>query len=362
MEEINIIGAGPAGSAAAFFAGQEGYEVRVYDSAPWLGFKACGWAVPIQIEKLVKIPREFILAKIKRFSVYLNDELIHDKALGMWGYIIDKPKFLEYLLSYANTIRKHVRITLHDKNGKLQPIVLDNNMEKGTTILAIGATLNHLRKQYNGMGDVIYAVQYVTKVKESPIDQDSVELRFYGDMIGYQWVFPRGENIIDIGVGGYASPQDYLRMLYDAVKRITGTKPETTRIRGAWINISGVDLDLVTSSPPVIGEAAGFVYPITGEGIRPSIASAKAIIEHIKGNKKWQDHIRHTIKWIKIQRILLNRALKASRRTREDLLKKLPLEYFVGIGIGELTIRQTMGLLRYLPSTVVSAIKNILLS
>lgn len=361
MEKISIIGAGPAGSAAAFFAGQEGYEVSVYDFAPWPGFKACGWAAPVQIEKLVKIPREFILTKIKRFSVYLNDELIHDKALGMWGYIIDKPRFLKYLLSYSNTVRRHVRITLQGKNGKLQPIVLDNNMEKATTILAIGATLNHLRKRYNGMGDVIYAVQYVTKVKESPIDHDSVELRFYGDMIGYQWVFPRGENIIDIGVGGYASPHDYLRMLHDAVKRITGTKPEATRIKGAWINISSVDLDLVTSSPPVIGEAAGFVYPLTGEGMRPSIASAKAIIEYIKGNKNWKDHIRHTIKWIKIQRILLNKALKASRRTREDLLKKLPLEYFVGIGIGELTIRQTIGLLRYLPSTVVLAIKNILL-
>jgi len=95
--------------------------------------------------------------------------------------------------------------------------------------------------------------------------------------------------------------------------------------------------------------------------MRPSIASAKAIIEYIKGNKNWKDHIIHTIKWIKIQRILLNKALKASRHTREDLLKKLPLEYFVGIGIGELTIRQTIGLLRYLPSTVVLAIKNILL-
>lgn len=357
MEIVDIIGAGPAGSAAAFFMGQHGYNVRVYDHAPWPGFKACGWAVPIQIEKIIRIPREYILTKIKRFSIYLNDKLVHDKALGLWGYIIDKPGFLKHLLSYADFVKKHVKIaTTYTKDGRPYPRILEDNMGKNATIIATGSAFTQFKRQGNNMKDLIYAVQYVTEVEENPLGHDTIELRFYGDMVGYLWVFPRGEKVLDIGVGGYAQPQEYVKILYEYVRKLTGIKPDTARVRGAYINISGVDVDLLSTNPYVIGEAAGFVYPLTGEGIRPSIASAKAVTEHILGSKKWRDPINSIVKWIKVQRILLDEAVKASRQSREELLEKLPLEYFIGLGIGELSARQILDLLRYIPTQTLASV------
>ena len=95
--EFAVIGAGPAGAAYAYFAANNSYKIIVYDyTTP--GKKPCGWAVPIQVEKYLKIPHSTILTKIKSFSVYIDGELAHRYEHGTWGYIIDKPLFLIELL------------------------------------------------------------------------------------------------------------------------------------------------------------------------------------------------------------------------------------------------------------------------
>ena len=345
-----VLGAGPAGAAFAYYSGLDGSPVTVYDPAPYPGFKPCGWAVPVQAKRLIDIPGETILTRIRGFRVYLNGRLIHEKHGETWGYIVDKPRLLESMLEYSTLVRRAVRVK-YNCNGYVH---LEGTND-GKVVVAIGHTL-HSRCSST---ERIYAVQYVDPQLQAE-DPETIEVHYDGSLVGYYWVFPRGDRGVDVGVGGYESPRQLLARLNRFLRERFQVKPDTLNVRGAPINVAGVDTRLLDGHPPVIGEAAGFVYPLSGEGIRPSIASAKALHESITLGGKPSRHARNTIRWIRIQKLLLDRAVKASRETREQLLETIPLDLFIGLGLGELTRRDMIRLARHLPTSLARIINALI--
>ena len=350
-EGYTVAGAGPAGAAFAYYAGLDGLPVTVYDPAPRPGFKPCGWAVPIQIERLIDIPGEAILTRIRGFRVYLNGRLIHDQRGETWGYIVDKPHLLESLLAYSKLVKRAVRIR-HDCHGGIHVEGVDRDRR---VVVAIGHPLHSSCRD----ADRIYAVQYVDQ-KLKVDDPEIIEVHYDGSLVGYYWVFPRGDRGVDVGVGGYEPPGQLLARLKKFLRERFNVKPSQQNIRGAPINVAGVDTRLLDGQPPVIGEAAGFVYPLSGEGIRPSIMSAKALYTSIAAGGKPSRYARDTIRWIRIQRLLLNRAVKTSRETRERLLETLPLDLFIGLGLGELTGRDLLRLARHLPASLARIVNTLI--
>lgn len=347
-----VIGAGPAGAAFAHLASEKGYRVLVLDQAPWPGFKACGWAVPRQIERTIRIPTEVILTEIKRFRVYLDGRPVQEGEEGLWGFIIDKRSFLEYLVSNAELKTKtHVEISF-----KPRPRVVDDKAPKPSLsyVLAPGSS---------GLSDtdLIYAVQVIARTSRD-VDPEMVELYFERSLVGYYWVFPRGTRVLDIGVGGYRDPKELVEMLKKFTEKLSEERGGLEVIegpKGAWINVGGVNTQFFNATPPVIGEAAGFVYPITGEGIRPSIVSAAAAFNRLEGRSLPRE-FDQTVRWIGIQRKLLDMVKKSSPDSRARIIETLPLELFIGIGLGELSFMQLLRALPRLPRGVASVLKEAL--
>jgi len=348
LPDFYVIGAGPAGASFAYYASAKGYNVTVYD-AHKPGHKPCGWAVPRQIEKLIHVPKEFILTKIKGFRVYLDGELVKEERGRLWGYIINKPLFLNYLLESIEFKKLPVKLD----PASLRPLQPLNARE--ATIVAVGGIGS------SKLGsDFINAVQQLYHVEE-PVDDEVIEIWFDSNLVGYYWVFPRSSHELDIGVGGYAPFNEFIeRLRLFAKKRLPNGKP-LTGIKGARINIGGVNLRLFLRKEfPVIGEAAGFVYPITGEGIRPSIASAYALFNYLDKGVDPMRTISSVIAWINRQRRLLDKIKSTSPRTRATVLSSLPIDMFTSIGLGELDISTTIKLLFKLPRGVAKMLQAIM--
>ena len=334
--EFAIIGAGPAGAAYAYFATNNSYRVVVYDhTTP--GEKPCGWAVPIQIEKYIKIPQSAILTKIKSFSVYIDDELAHRYEHRLWGYIINKPLFLKELLEGVDFKKKYVDVRKDEvKAEKL--------------ILATGSVATKLKEEH------LLAIQQIIKVREN-LDEEHIEVWFSSDMIGYYWVFPRTNNTLDIGVGGLVNYLELEKRLKRFIKKRYKEYEILTPIRGAYINISGADIEKIEQDVPVIGEAAGFVYPLTGEGIRPAIASAYALYHKHVYNMDIKKQLGNVARWIEIQRKILEVIKKSNYQKRAEVIKKLPTDVFVKLGLGELRLPDIVKNLHKLPLTIVPILK-----
>lgn len=342
-----VVGAGPAGAAFAYYASSSGYRVEVYEgSEP--GSKPCGWAVPVQIEKYVKVPGDTVLTEIRGFRVYLDGKLVHEHYGSLWGYIIDKRLFITRLLEGSTLYKRYV-----DISNPYSPRIGSSRLEARERVVLAPGLVGLPR----AARETIMAVQQIFRTRDV-VEEDVVEIWFDRELVGYYWVFPRSGGVVDIGVGGYEDVDSLRRRLTHFSKKRLGDGAEPlTPVKGARINMSGVDESMLRRSVPVIGEAAGFVYPLTGEGIRPSVASAYALFTGIIRGHDPAGEARGVIRWIAVQHRILEKVKSASPESRARIITSLPTDAFTSLGLGELSVSTLLRLLPKLPRGIASILK-----
>ncbi|MGQ4892239.1 MAG: FAD-dependent oxidoreductase [Candidatus Njordarchaeia archaeon] len=270
-----VIGAGPAGLNAAIFGAKKGFKIELFekDGRDEIPTKPCGEAIPKYTFKYLPrdLDRDFIINHIKKAYIYYNGELLRvfNNPDLIEGYIISKKKFLKELVEIAESEgvkinwRKSVKPSdLVNKFGEYKYVV----DATGKGFIA----RNFLSyKKYRVM-PVLQAYAKGEGVPEDTIVVWAIER-------GYVWVFPRGD-IFNVGVGGLYNDFKYLFSKLKEVLKKFNLKL-ITKISGAALSYSGPLERFTYRNLRVIGEAAGFVMPITGEGIRFAVASGKYVFD-----------------------------------------------------------------------------------
>jgi len=277
--KIGIVGAGPAGLTLAKYL-----DADVYEREKELAVKPCSWVVLSTDE--IKLRRDEILFKIRKYRIYLDYKLIHEvNSNEPFAYIIDKKKFLERLSDGVNVMFNSYAIIHKNKiivNGK--EITYDKIIDaRGYQALPPSFT--------------VPAIQYDTDFKT---EEDTLNSYFFSDFVGYGWIFP-GKYGAKIGIGGDTS----FNVLLDRLNYLLKGKKLNYGV--ARISISG--LKPYTRR---VGESAGAVFPITGEGIRASIIHARLIGKHRKITSS------RLYKIISIQTNIINNA-KRSKKPGEEI-------------------------------------------
>lgn len=91
---------------------------------------------------------------------------------------------------------------------------------------------------------------------------------------GYGWVFPKGDHL-NIGVGGWKFAGFTLRPKLAELSRRYGFDPDTlTDLRGHHLPLREAGSPVVSGSTLLVGDAAGLVDPLSGEGIHMALTSA----------------------------------------------------------------------------------------
>jgi flavin-dependent dehydrogenase len=97
---------------------------------------------------------------------------------------------------------------------------------------------------------------------------------------GYGWLFPKHDHV-NIGVGGWKYMAPTLRGHLDRVTRHYGLNPaRLTRLRGYHLPVRPPGARIVHGRVALVGDAAGLVDPLSGEGIYAAIASGRAAARH----------------------------------------------------------------------------------
>jgi flavin-dependent dehydrogenase len=98
---------------------------------------------------------------------------------------------------------------------------------------------------------------------------------------GYGWVFPKGDHV-NVGVGGWESEGPRLRGLLRRVCDEHGLSDEQlTNLRGHRLPLRGHDSRLARGRAALVGDAAGLVDPLTGDGMYEAFYSAKLAAEAV---------------------------------------------------------------------------------
>ena len=330
---VAVVGAGPAGASLAYFLRGRGVDVEVYEAGPRPGFKPCGWGVPREIEEFLPVPRGVVKVKLRGYRVFLDGRQIHeDTGRRTWGYIVDKPLFLEKLLESVDV---HYSAAVRFLGGEPQIPGCDDECIR---VVAAG---HYWSKAPNYR---LLAIQYLVKGFRG--EDDVLELWFDRSMVGYIWVFPEGGGEARVGIGGFRGFDELKARLDRFVRRYPGlASARLVRLEGAQLVVSGLRRELYSDQLPVVGEALGAVFPLTGEGIRPAVASAWALARSLtRGSGFWSEFESTGVpQGIDLQARILEIVVRAGPEARAALLSQMPASLMAKVTLGKATRRDLLG-------------------
>ena len=323
-----VVGGGPGGVAAAHFLSEEGFKVVLAEQRPRLGSKPCGGGVPYHINMIMPLPSDSIKNTIKSMTLHFNM-----REAGSWYagktifYMIDRSVYLEHFSTNFDVELK-TPVKINDKFATFK----NSKVELSKVIIATGYSWRMKEREM-----LAQTIQYYFEgVKVD--DPSNIDFYFFDDLVGYAWVFPYGDNEVKVGIGGLGVTVPELQARLDKlVEALNFDKSKITRIDGAPIDMGGIKLEWATDPTYVVGEALGAVMPLTGEGIRPSILTAKSLAYSISHNKDYKK----VLKDLKIYKVgtqqvkILKKVKKDKKLPKIDKLSPRAIETIYKFGLGE---------------------------
>ena len=283
--DVLVVGAGPAGSCAAFTAASLGAKTLLIDSKTRIGEQPhCGEFVPRQLFAEWVLPKESIMQHVHSMETWiidLNDtgRVLRKTVVNSPGFLIDRIRFDKELarrassvgaavLSAARFVRKQVDLcTLHVQKK-------DWTIKTKVIIAADGA----LSSVASAIG--INRAEYLRGVQvEAPLSElmDRTYVFLCRDLVGgYGWLFPKG-HVANVGLGVVpsinVSPRELLDRLLTWLHELGILRSGRLSRTSGVIPVSGIRPQLVKENVIFTGDAAGLTHPITGAGIAQAVFS-----------------------------------------------------------------------------------------
>ncbi|MCV7192423.1 menaquinone reductase [Mycolicibacterium brumae] len=308
--ELAVVGAGPAGAAAAAWAARDGRDVLVIDGAKFPRDKTCGDGLT---------PRAVAELRLLGLGPWLDEHIAHH-GLRLRGFGHDVqvrwpgPSFPANGSAVPRTelddkirmvaVDSGARMRLGDKAvdvefdavGRVTAVLLADGSRVGCQklIVADGArsTLGRaLGRTWHK--ETVYGVAargYLTSPRnDEPWISSDLELRSPEGAVlpGYGWIFPLGNGEVNIGVGALATskrPADLaLRPLmehYTNQRRDEwGFDGKPRAVASALLPMGGAVSGVAGPNWMLIGDAAACVNPLNGEGIDYGLESGRLAAE-----------------------------------------------------------------------------------
>jgi geranylgeranyl reductase family protein len=308
--DVVVAGAGPAGSATATYLARAGISVVLVDRQTFPRDKICGDFVgPVTLLELWslgiadQIPEFRDSNVIHRAALYLNGQNLITHAiprignLPNYGRVIPRKTLDNILLCAARksgacviegadvlsykTSPDGVSVNMKDKNGL-------RTLTCGVLVGADGGgsrIARQLRGQGVSGGSHLIAMRGYFEGVSGPSDRCDI---FFSDnsFPGYYWLFPTGGATANVGIGmvmdSLPPVKDHLKdLLLNSIERDAGLHDRlgSARLKG---QIKGWPLRTYDPSLPVaadrvllVGDAAGLINPINGEGVQSAILSGR---------------------------------------------------------------------------------------
>ncbi|MEK6324634.1 MAG: FAD-dependent monooxygenase [Acidobacteriota bacterium] len=305
--EIAIIGAGPAGAHLASRLAAEGCEVVLFDpKGAWE--KPCGGGVPTRairefafILESSSYPRKLVRQITMISPLERRVTLTLDEPFAVYSRQVLNSLVLDRAIEAgAEFVREGVSDFSRESDGWTITTDVGNQWRARFLVGADGAA-SFARRRLIGIfpkRDLALAFGYNIAFAEADEASgsngdhgthrgepatDEVVVRFPRDFTGYLWAFPR-PGVMNFGVAsklGERTSNELRTLLTDFVRGYYGgDMPEPRRVSFFGAKIPTLDLaswkDLRASGDgwALIGDAAGFADPITGEGIYYAFKSA----------------------------------------------------------------------------------------
>lgn len=304
QRDLLIIGAGPGGSAAAITAARAGLRVTMFEKGPHGRDKVCGDGLtPRAVAALGELKIDLAAAHridgLRMIAGKKTRELAWPTSERFPGHgaVWPRNRFDNHLMDVAAEAGAEIRYeteALPVLDGD-RVVGVDAGGERFTaplTILAAGAqgaaakVLGAERDPDEPFGLAIRAYAPTPRHAERHLEACLSLRDEHGTPVpGYGWMFPAGDGTVNIGVGALSTMKGFKKLnlnklldQYAAIVRPTWSIGDYVDKPRAW----RLPMSSIKRHGPgwvAVGDAAGFVNPMNGEGIDYALESGMLAVE-----------------------------------------------------------------------------------
>lgn len=281
--DVAVVGAGPAGSAAALRALQLRPEARVVmvDAAEFPRDKTCGDGIAAHALDLVEalgVPGVSRLGPpVPRMRLRSPGGLVVDRTCARPNRVVPRTVFDSELVAAA--VSRGARLLKHRVRRldvHADRVVLDGAVAARVVIGADGANSTVRRLLGAPAGPPSATAVAVRGYARSAVDPDTLVIEFApGPYPAYAWSFPLPGGGANVGFGVFDKRGGGSRA--DLVSRLQallpGHEPDPASVRGHHLPLSTGPRHHPDGRVLLVGDAAALVNPLTGEGIFDALAS-----------------------------------------------------------------------------------------
>lgn len=289
--DVIVSGAGPAGSTAARECAARGLRTLLLEKAEFPRDKPCGGGVNVRSARLLP----FDLGSVVERTIYGLYVSVH----GSSGFELRSGKPLSYLTQRRNldsllarqaiysgaTLKERAPVRQVEREGSRWLVTAGGDSYRGNVLIAADGANGPTAQ----LADLTLA-RWKGIALEGNITPNRRQLERWEDTFavdvggvpgGYGWLFPKGDHL-NIGVGGWGTVGPSIR---DKLERVTGIygfdSSQFWGLRGHPLPVRKPGSRLVGERVLAVGDAAGLVDPLTGEGIYSAIWSGIAAARHV---------------------------------------------------------------------------------
>ena len=285
-----VVGAGPAGCAAAYDLALAGREVLLLDRAEFPRQKACAGGLTLKTVRALRYSVEPIIRQ-QISHVRLEPDASQATVLrrrSSYCFMTVRRELDDYCfrqtLAAGAKFQRIRAITAISEDSSGVAITFDGQPLQ--TRFLIGADGVHSRVRQLTSGDAgwfwrafaLEATIPLTNAGEHDLIFDFAPVRD-----GYGWIFPKGDHI-NIGLYSYASEEKIDRARLAAYIRNRRGDATAADVIGQYAGFGAAQHQIGATRIFLTGDAGGFVDPLTGEGIYFAIASGQAAAAAIEAN------------------------------------------------------------------------------
>ena len=289
--DVIVVGAGPAGSTTARECADHGLSVLLLDKAEFPRDKPCAGAVSIRATKELPFKVTPVVERVAHdiyFTAKQKKGFVRHSSEEL-AYLTQRRHLDTFLVERAEevgvTLRQRAPIKEVEPNASGFVVrTASESFQANTLVAADGANGQTAR-----LAGVEMALVHGIALEANVSPPGGVPSQWASALGfdlgsspgGYGWVFPKGDHL-NFGIGGWKYVGPSLRARLHGLVRFYGYAPaDFWGVRGHHLPLRVRNSPLSSLNLVLVGDAAGLLDPLTGEGIYAAIWSGRVAARHL---------------------------------------------------------------------------------
>lgn len=346
-KRIAIIGGGPGGLSAAIKAAESGLEVHLFEKGEIGSGIKCAEGFIDTLGVLEK-PAAGVLFKVARVNFFNGRAHFVNlpENLGLW--MIDRATWQKSLAKRAARLGVDIR-----ENCLIEKERLSRMMGDYRFVIDASGAPSLTSKVYGFLPDytrnATLLAQYAVEGDFGFVGPNTILVGYEHRYIGYYYIFPKGPDIANIGVGrfNHAKKNRGVRLKRELDRLLNHLGLRDYRILNNFSSFTpsiGITR-LVWGNVLLVGDAAALCSPLHGGGMDMACLSGRMAAELIASNQvdRYPQRLWHMVKkkfimerrigqlWRLFGNPLISCVLKSPELVRKIIFNKPPLPQLIGL-------------------------------